>query len=178
MQIEAAVNTFRNREQKPWSGAQAAVLIHQRSFRGMWELGIFEEKLRCRKVGYFRVKLDKHHEKEITLSLNWYSWDEICKCPNRKIGMWVLPPCAQAVCFSFCFDLAWLSSSSFACIAFVYHSLALLALTSQISIAQCKYHAQLYYLINKCTCEVLEQGWATLSTSCVLDPAWLMRHGS
>lgn len=152
MQLEADINTFHNRQQKSWTGAQTAVLIYWCSFRSIWELGIFEENLRCRKVGYFRVKLYKHREKQVTLSLNWYNWDETYKYPNRKIWMWILLSRALGVCFSLCFGLAFLSSSSFTCIIFVYHSLALLALTSWINIAQYKYHAQLYYLINKCTC--------------------------
>lgn len=64
------MSTLQNRQQKSLFGAQMAFLIYWRSFRGIWELGIFEENLRYGRLAAFRVKLDIHHEKEGTFSLN------------------------------------------------------------------------------------------------------------
>lgn len=142
---------FQNERQKSWFGVQVAVLIYWKSFRGMWEL-VFLRKIWGVERLAALVKLDTHHEKEVTLSLNWYNRGDLQVPQNRKIWMWILSSRVLGVWFWLWFGLAFLSSPSFAYIIFVYHSLALLALTSQINVAQCKYHAQLYYLINKCTC--------------------------
>lgn len=175
------MSTLQNRQQKSLFDAQMSFLMYWRSFRGIW---VFMRKnWGMQKLAAFRVETDIHHEKKGTLRLNWYNWEKTYEWPNekkkkKKKGMWVLSSPVLEICFSSCFGLSFLSPSFFACIIFVFHSVSILVSPSQVSTAQCKYHTQPSYLVNKCTCWILEHDEATLSTSCVLDPVWLICHGS